>query len=337
MAGFVALSVALTMVVLALLLRPLWRGQPKFASGIAATLALSMFALYGLVGTPAALDPAARQAPATMQAAVAQLEAALQRDPGQLEGWRLLGRAYSAGQQPAKARAAFARAAALAPQQPDVLVEAAEASALAAADRRFDAQAVAQLERALQLQPQHQRARWFLGIAQRQAGKPAEAARTWEALLTRVDAKTATSLRPQIDAARAEAGLTPLAPVTAASNGNGLTVKVALDPGFAARVRLDGNASVFVIARVPHNPQRPGPRMPVAVEKRNVRELPLTARLDDGDSPMPTRKLSTLKEVELIARLSASGNAIRQESDIESAPVLVLLPATKPIQLNIGK
>lgn len=331
MAAFIALSIALTIVVLALLLRPLWRGGSTPALGIAALFALATFALYGFVGTPAALDPAARQAPATLQDAVTQLQAALQRDPDQVEGWRLLGRAYSAEQQPAKARDAFARAAALAPQQPDVLVEAAEASALAAADRRFDAQATALLQRAVQLQPQHQRARWFLGIARRQAGKPADAARTWEPLLATVDAKTAASLRPQIDAARAEAGLAPLAPVAASSNP-AVVVKVALDPDFAARVRLDGNASVFVIARVPD-----GPPMPVAVEKRSVRELPLTATLDDSDSPMPTQKLSALKEVELIARLSTSGNAIHQKGDIESAPVRVLLPATEPVELRIGK
>ena len=329
MAIFVALSIALAMIVLAFLLRPLWRLAPRFTLGLAATFAVATFALYRLVGTPDALDPAARVRPDTLQDAVAQLEAALQRDPAQAEGWRLLGRAYSAGQQPAKARDAFARAAVLAPRQPDVLVEAAEATALADPDRRFDAQAVALLQRALQLQPQHQRARWFLGIALRQAGKPAAAARTWETLLPQVDAKTAASLRPQIDDARVEAGLPALAPAALAANA--LTVKVALDPDFAARVRLDGNSSVFVIARVPN-----GPRMPVAVEKRSLHELPLTVTLDDSDSPMPTRRLSTLREVELIARLSASGNAVRQEEDIESAPVRVLLPATGPAELRIG-
>lgn len=330
MVAFVAFSATLIMAVLALLLRPLWRRTPTFALGLAAAFALTTCVLYRLVGTPAALAPAARVRPDTLQDAVAQLEAAMQRDPSQAEGWRLLGRAYSAERQPAKARDAFARAATLAPQQPDVLVEAAEASALADPARRFDTQAVALLQRALQLQPQHQRARWFVGIAQRQAGKPADAALTWERLLTHVDAKTANSLRPQIDAARAEAGLRPLAPATTAANA--LTVKVALDPDFASRVRLDGNASVFVIARVPG-----GSRMPVAVKKHSVRDLPLTATLDDSDSPMPTQKLSTLRRVELIARLSTSGNAVRQEGDIESAPVRVLLPATKPIELRIGK
>ena len=77
--------------------------------------------------------------------------------------------------------------------------------------------------------------------------------------------------------------------------------------------------------------------MPVAVEKRNVSELPLTVSLDDGDSPMPTLKLSQLKEVVLIARLSQSGIANKQDADIESKPVRIALPMQKPVALVIGE
>jgi cytochrome c-type biogenesis protein CcmH len=294
-------------------------------------LALLTLGLYRLVGTPAALETAARQMPATLPDAIAQLEAELQRNPQQVEGWRLLGRAYADGQQPAKARDAYAHAAQLAPEDPDILAEAAEARALAAPQRIFDPQAVALLQHALQVQPQHQRARWFLGIAQRQAGKPADAAKTWEPLLAQVDAKTAAPLRAQIEVARAEAGLPPLPAAASAPAGPLLLqVEVRLDPDLAARVRLRGDASVFVIARAPD-----GPPMPVAVEKRGVQELPFTASLDDGDSPMPTQKLSAMQEVEVIARLSMGSNAIPQTGDLESRPLRVKLPAKAPLVLTI--
>lgn len=260
LAVFVVIGGALTAIVLALLLQPLWRGKPVLPLTLAIALALATVALYRMVGTPAALDPVALASAVhsaeTLPDAIAQMEAELQRNPGQPEGWRLLGRAYAASGQAIKARDAHARAASLAPGEPDVLVEAAEARALADPHRRFDAQAIALLERTLQLQPEHQRARWFLGIAQRQAGDPAQAARTWETLLPMVDPRTAASLRTQIDAARSEAGLAPLAPAPEATpsdhalSNHAITVKVALDPEFAARVRLRGDASVFVIARV---------------------------------------------------------------------------------------
>jgi cytochrome c-type biogenesis protein CcmH len=76
--------------------------------------------------------------------------------------------------------------------------------------------------------------------------------------------------------------------------------------------------------------------MPLAVEKHGVQDLPFTATLDDSDSPMPTQRLSTQVQVEVIARLSQTGNAIPQPGDIESAPVLVRLPAASTVQLTLG-
>jgi cytochrome c-type biogenesis protein CcmH len=342
---FAAIAAIATLAVLGGVLRPLWRAPAARvpAAGLVAGLALAAFLLYRLVGTPAALDPAARAAPATLEGAIAQLEARLQADPSQLEGWRLLGQAYASAKNPAKAADAFARAARLAPDQPDVLVEAAESRALAAPEHRIDAQGVAWLDHALQLQPTHQRARWFSGIAKRQAGDAAGAAATWTPLLAEVDAGAAAMLRPQIDAARADAGLPPLpaasAPAgsadtaaTAPTGAHAIQVRVALDPALAARARLDGNATVFVIARAPG-----GPPMPIAVERHLASELPFTATLDDADGPMPTVKLSAVGEVELVARISRSGDAVAQPGDIQSAPLRVALPAKAPVELVIGR
>jgi cytochrome c-type biogenesis protein CcmH len=343
---FAAIAAAMTLAVLGLVLRPLWRVPATRvpAIGLVGGLALAVFLLYRVVGTPAALDPAARAAPATLDDAIAALEARLQADPSQSEGWRLLGQAQAAAKQPAKAADAFAHAARLAPDDADVLVEAAEFRALAAPQHRFDAQAVAWLDHALQMQPAHQRARWFSGIAKRQAGDAAGAAATWEPLLAEVDANAAKALREQIDAARAEAKLPPL-PATAAGGGadaqaagapaapgpHAVQVRVALDPGLAARARLDGNATVFVIARMPG-----GSPMPIAVERHVVSELPFTATLDDADGPMPTARLSGVEAVELVARISRNGDALPQAGDLASAPVRVQLPAGAPVDLVIG-
>jgi len=330
--GFVAVALALALAVLAVLLRPLWREARGVALAIGALVLVSTGLLYRIVGTPDALDPAALRAPETIGEAIAQLERSLARDPGQAEGWMLLGMAYQRQGELAKSRDAYARAARLAPTDPDALTEAAQSRALAAPDRRFDAEAVAMLQAALKARPDHQRARWFLGVAQRQAGDNAAAAATWEPLLGALQGETATSLRNEVNAARAAAGLAALSPpAPAAADAGALQVKVELDPDFAARVRLDGTAQVFVIARQPG-----GPPMPVAVERHGVADLPFTATLDDADSPMPTLKLSQLREVELVARLSASGNAMKQEGDIESASVRVVLPAKDPVTLRIG-
>src|SRR5690606_2958970 len=286
--------------------------------------------VYGIVGTPEAIDapPAVAAAtPRTMEEAVVQLEAELERNPGRADGWMLLARSYEMLDRRIEARDAYARALELDPDNPDLLVQAAQARLFAAPDKKLDAEAVAILKRSLELQPQQQRARWFLGVWQRQEGRAAEAAETWQPLLSQVDAATAATLRVQIDAARQEAGLAPLPAAEApAATANALAVKVSVDPDFASRERLRGDARVFVIARIPD-----GPPMPVAAEKHPLQDLPLTITLDDSDSPMPTQKLSDLEEVELVARLSSSGEAMAQEGDLESKPVRVTLPATEPV------
>lgn len=299
--------------------------------------------LYQLVGTPAALYPATRAPvptaaggsadPAAFAAAVAQLRTELERNPDQPEGWPLLARALAAQGDFAGARDAFAKAVELVPDNPDLLVEAAQARAQAHPDNLFDDAALAQLQRAVQLQPGNQRALWFIGVAQRQRGQDAEAAKTWEPLLSQVDARTAASLRVQVDAAREAAGLPPLAEPTPATQpgGAGLRVKVSLDPDFAARARLRGDAVVFVTARAAD-----GPPMPVAAERHMLRELPLDIILDDSDSLMPTQKLSAMEVVDVSARLSAGGTADRQEGDVESATVTVRLPSSQVVELVIG-
>ncbi|SDQ37524.1 cytochrome C biogenesis protein [Pseudoxanthomonas sp. CF125] len=335
MATFIALAVLLSVAVLGGVLWPLWRDSRTLVLGGIAALGLATFALYRVTGTPASIEQAASEAPMSLDAAIAELRTELKRNPNQPEGWQLLGKTLASQGKMAESSEAFAQAVKLLPDDPNLLVEAAQARLYASSERKLDSQAIAWVKHALTQQPGHQRAIWLLGISQRQNGQPAEAAKTWEPLLSQVDPATAATLRKQIDAARAEAGLSPLPaaaePATRTAGANALTVKVALDPDFASRVRLRGDTTVFVIARIPG-----GPPMPVAVEKHSLQDLPLSLTLDDGDSPMPTQKLSALKEVELIARLSASGDPMRQEGDLESKPVRVSLPAAAPVELVLG-
>lgn len=317
--------------------RPLRGTSPRLFAAIVAAVPLAAAGLYGLVGTPAALDRRAahvQDGPATMEEAIARLREELERDPARADGWILLARAYAQQGDHAGARDSFARALELMPDEPGLLVEAATARARATPGNRFDDEAVAMLRRAAALDPSNQHAPWFLGIAYRQRGEDAEAVEVWEGLLPGLDEKTAAALRLQIDEARAAAGMPSLpAPEPAPAAGPaGLKVRVSLDPGFASRVRLRGDATVFVIARAPD-----GPPMPVAVERHRLDALPLETVLDDADGPMPTARLSTLREAEVVARLSASGSATRAEGDVESAPFRVALPHDGTVELVIGR
>lgn len=331
---FALVATVLTLAAFGLVLHPLWRARPRAAAMLIAGLAVLAGGLYRAEGTPMALDAAMVERPATLAQAIEQLERSRDRFPDQ-EGWVMLAGAYTQAGRFADARSAWEQVLKRAPDEPDYLAAAAEVRAQADAGHRFDAQAVGYLEHALKLDANHQRARFFLGIARRQQGKAAEAAQLWEPLLATLGDENGATLRAEVDAARRDAGLPPLpAPKPAEPAGPGahaLTVTVALDPAFAERVRLRGDATVFVIARRPD-----GPPMPIAVEKHTVSELPLKVVLDDGDGPMPTAKLSGVGEVEVLARISDSGSPMRQAGDIESKPVRTTLPAKGPVALTLG-
>lgn len=308
--SFIAAALATGLAVLGLAFWPLIRRRPAIGGALAGAALVIVSALYLLVGTPAALDPSNVRAPETLASAVQRLEAELARNPNQPDGWRLLADAYRAEQRPADVARALGQAVRYAPGDADLLTQAAEARALADPGRRFDADAVALLRRALAVRPDHQRSRWFLGVAQRQAGRAADAAATWEPLLAAVDPATSNALRVQIDAARKDAGL-PSLPDAALPKPRALTVAVSIAPVVARDLPPD--AAVFVIAREPG-----GAPMPVAAKRLAVADLPAEVTLTDADSPMPTRRLSQLSQVEVVARLSRNGTANAQAGDLES-------------------
>jgi cytochrome c-type biogenesis protein CcmH len=75
---------------------------------------------------------------------------------------------------------------------------------------------------------------------------------------------------------------------------------------------------LFVFARAVN-----GPPMPVSIVRATRKDLPFTFRLDDSTSPMPSRKLSDMDQVVIVARLSKSGRAAPESGDLEgmSEPV----------------
>lgn len=332
MVVFLILTGLLLLLTLFAVLRPLAQKHFTLTAAIAVACIIASGALYWHFGTPAALDPSMLKTPETLADARTQLEARMKSEPEDAEGWRLLGRAYTAEDRLGDATEAYARAVRIAPDDPDVLTEAAEARALAAPNRRFDEAATGMLKHALQINAGHQRARWFLGISQRQAGQAAQAAETWAPLLDQIsDEKTVDSLLAQLNEARTEASLPPLEKPAVKPVTGGVQVQVALDADFTSRVKLSNEAQVFVIAHAID-----GPPMPVAVQRHPISALPLTITLSDADTPMPTMKLSELKQVTLLARISMSGQANKQDGDIESAPITLNLPADKPVKLSLG-
>ena len=301
MTSFLLASFILLALLLAFALRPLWNGARRSALVLALALGVGTAGLYALLGSPDALDPAQVKAPETLEEAIAQLEHRLAEEPGSVEGWVLLGRSRAAQENWAGAAEAFGKAQALLPEEPDLMVELADARMRAAPDGRFPA---------VQLRPDHQRALFYLGAQQLQAGQPAQAAETWARLLPLVDESTARALRPQLDMAREQAGLPPLEVEPSVAPGPILAITVELAPQVADQV-APGD-TLYVFARTLEG------GLPVAVKRLPAADFPLTVTLSDADGLMPAQKLSAQARVRLMARISRSGDAGAAPGDLEA-------------------
>jgi cytochrome c-type biogenesis protein CcmH len=321
MGQFGLFAALLLFLAIAFAVSALWQKSRALAIVLALALPLAAGALYWYEGRPAALDPANIKAPETIEEAIAQLERLTAANPKSFPDQATLARAYMAAGQFDKARPAYAKAMALEPTQTDLGVEYAEAMLRSSPEHRFPPEAVSLLERALANNPHNQRALFFLGLHQRQAGQPADAVATWERLLAMLDADASNELRKQIAAARKDAGMPAAAEII---------VDVRLDPTLARE--LQPGAVLFVFAR---GVDGQGP--PVAAKRIANARFPVQVELGDADSPMPTAKLFSQKKVLLMARLSKLGNVSGASGDLESDPLeLEVAPGAKA-QLTLNR
>ena len=171
---FALVGALATLLVFGLVLRPLWRIRRASTLLLIAGLTLASAGIYRLVGNPAALDASMVERPQNIEQALSQLERSRDSFPDH-EGWVMLASTYTRVGKFEQARDAWEEVLKRAPGDANFLAAAAEARAQTDAQRRFDPRAVGYLQRALTADPQHQRARLFMGIALRQQDKPAEA------------------------------------------------------------------------------------------------------------------------------------------------------------------
>lgn len=299
---------------------------------IAVVVPLIAVAGYVLLGKPEALDPEKRLGMTVEQAAArtkmqdmtAKLAARAKEKPEDPIGWAMLGRAYRMlGKLPEAARA-YGRSVRLKSDDPEILVEYAESLGMAQ-NGRFEGEPLAMAKRALALDPKNEKALALLGTVAFEAGDFKSAVDYWERLLALAEPGTDFAKAVEGGLAEARAGLEAAKSAPASR----ITGKVSIDGSLAASAPPD--AVVFIFARAAQ-----GPRMPLAVQRMKVKDLPADFALDDSLAMAPGMKISAFDSVVIGARVSVSGSATPQSGDLEGTTAAVK-PGTGGLNLVIDR
>ncbi|MEP7138033.1 MAG: c-type cytochrome biogenesis protein CcmI [Caldimonas sp.] len=333
------------------------------SAGLVAVLAVVVLAVAGLgywkTGSPslarlgpssgadattaaAPADPAASAAGLKqIEAMVGQLAERMKENPNDAQGWAMLARSYTVLSRFADALPAYRRASEL--QPPNAALLADWADAVAATQGRADnPESVSLVARALALDPKHVKGLALAGTIAYERGDFKGASAQWQKIVDQLPpgSEIAQQIQASIDEAHARSGAPP-AKVAAAPPAPGSTEAkpgiaggavsgiVTLDPALRAKASADD--SVFVFAR-----PASGGRMPLAVLRAKVSDLPLTFRLDDSMAMAPGMTISSVPLVTVGARISKTGNAIAQAGDLAGESATAIAPGTSGIAITIG-
>lgn len=282
--------------------------------------------------------------PAGMEKMVAVLAAKMEKNPKDTEGWIMLGRSYDYLQQYSKAASAFAHAYALLGDKPEVMLLYANSLAYAN-EQQVTGKAAELVFKALKLEPDNLSGLWLGGMAKAQAGDFAEAKALWiklkgllpakseglaevDALLAKIDEQSGEVATPATTApARIDPQTNETAP--AAATDVVINLQVSLDKNLQQQAAPDD--TVFVYAQAVS-----GSKMPLAIVRKKVSDLPLTMSLDDSNAMSPMAKLSGVSEVKLLARISKSGSAMAQVGDLMGIIERAAVTDKKPHTLVIN-
>jgi cytochrome c-type biogenesis protein CcmH len=264
-------------------------------------------------------------------AAVDQLADKLKEQPDNAQGWVMLARSAMQIGRAEQAVAAFKKALALVGEDAQVLADYADALAVQN-NRSLEGEPTRLIERALKADPNNLKALALAGTVSFNRQDYAGAVRHWEKLATVAppDTPWREQMQGSLAEARSRAGMAA-APATApaavapapspgaqpaALAGAKLSGTVNLAP--ALRAQAAPTDTVFVFARPAE-----GSRMPLALLRAQVKDLPIKFAFDDAMAMSPAAKLSQHARVVVDARISKTGQAQAAPGDLtgRSAPI----------------
>jgi cytochrome c-type biogenesis protein CcmH len=299
----------------------------KFALAFAVIFPLSVFSLYGFLGTPEAVTGKAvvrggapgehALSPDQILVMAEKLALRLQENPADGEGWLMLGRSYAVLGRYPESVAAYSRAMILLPPEAQRYADFADIAAMAQG-KRLEGEPEKLVNKALQLDPANIKALALAGTIAFDRQDYTRAISQWRKVQSLVpeDSAVAAGIQGSIQDAENRMAIAAKSDVakpgvpSATESAIKVSGIVELDPSLKSKIAAGD--SLFIFARAVN-----GPKMPVAMLRKKVEDLPLKFYLDDTMSMSPQFKLSTAGQIVVGARISKSGDALPRAGDIE--------------------
>ncbi|EAW31377.1 Cytochrome c biogenesis factor [marine gamma proteobacterium HTCC2143] len=209
------------------------------------------------------------------------------------------------------AAAAYQRLRTIYPDDASVLAQYAQAMYLSS-DRTLTTKVTDMAELALRQDPQQPTVLSMLGMAHFEQGDYQRAIDYWQRLLPSLGPVSPNRkiIMAGIEQAKSRLGSSDTTSIDRPDviKNASIQLSVSIDEGIIA----SSDSVVFVFAR-----SASGPRMPLAVAKLTVADLPVILTLDDSMAMAPGLNLSSQKEIEVVARIAKNGIANPGPGDIE--------------------
>lgn len=307
---------------------------------LATFVPLIALALYSVKGDLRAFDPMTAQSQlkekptsADINAMVEKLAQRMKENPSDPQGWIMLARSYKVLKRYDDSIAAYRKAREILGDNVDVLLQLADVIAMQKGGT-LQGEPTTLISKALEIDPNNDMGLWLNGLANAEAGKFNEAIAAWQKFQSHYKPEDADFQEVQglINQAKEALGQTVAEKeMPKAAAGKSIRVSVNLDEKFKATISPED--TVFIYAQPAQ-----GGKMPLAVVKKQVKELPFEVTLDDSMAMMPNMNLSSVANVQISARISHSGNAMAQAGEpigsvqvstlIENSAVNVLINET---------
>ncbi|MEH6610599.1 MAG: cytochrome C biogenesis protein [Halioglobus sp.] len=310
---------------------PVWVLLPLVAI-VAAGMYYKLGAVQDVVIMEQLEQISADSAPEDMQALMLAIETRSEQRPDNLHYVAMLGRYYMGQEDYAKASETYKELLLAAPNDAQALAYGAQADFLAN-QRELSDSARMQAERALAVDPQQRTALGLLGMASFEQKSYRAAIEYWQRLLVTeqpgsAGAKMISSVIEMAQQALGEEGA-DTASVASVVEPTTNTVGVSVIVSMPADAVYDPTDTVFVLARSAASDSR----MPIAVQRFQAGQLPVTLRLDDQSS-MAGQQLSQAGEVVVVVQVSPEGKPGEANASYlgEAGP---LLPSIDSEPVNI--